>query len=270
MSLPFAVSIATLGLVQAVLVALPQGRGAPGWARGLGGRWWAVVPAGSIVVVIGVVELESSSALWLSYLALVAVPPLAAVALGWLVHGARPGWALAAIPLFVLAWAARGALAGETAALALSGLACVTLGWLLASAVPARWLRWGVYAMATVDAVFVAADLLQGPNAVLTAATPAGGLPSLQSVHLGAAQMGFGDLFIAAVVGSLLAADGPQTPIYGGFEAHRQWVGAGLVAGLALGFDLLFFAVGTLPATVPVAAALALTWRSPREGLAQL
>jgi hypothetical protein len=37
---------------------------------------------------------------------------------------------------------------------------------------------------------------------------------------------------------------------------------------LALAFDLLFFAVDTLPATVPVAVALALvTWRSPTEGL---
>ncbi len=261
MSLPFAVSIAVLGVVQAVLVALPRARPVPSWLVGFGSRWWALVPALSIVVVIGVVNFYSDSATALTYLALVAVPPLAAAALGWLVHGARPGWALAAVPLFALAWAAKGALAGEAAALALSGLACIALGWLLASVVSAYWLRLGVYAMAAIDTWFVTADLLQSPNAVLTTAAPAAGLPRLQAVHFGAAQMGFGDLFIAALVGCLLArseqpADGPETSTIWTFQARRQWIGAGLVAGLALGFDLLFFAVDTLPATVPVALAL--------------
>jgi hypothetical protein len=73
--------------------------------------------------------------------------------------------------------------------------------------------------------------------------------------------MGFGDLFIAALVGCLLAAqqprvDGPESGPYLRFEAHRQMVAAGLAAGLALAFDLLFFAVDELPATVPVAVAL--------------
>jgi hypothetical protein len=256
----FAASIAALGLVQAGLVALPAARPAPGWLGGFGSRWWALVPAFSIVVVIGVVNFYAGSATALTYLALVAVPPLAAAALGWLVHGARPSWALAAIPLFALAWAAKGSLAGEAAALALSGLACIALGWLLVSVVPAYWLRLGVYAMAAIDTWFVTADLLQGPNAVLSVAAPAADLPRLQSVHFGAAQMGFGDLFVAAVVGCLLAnpADGPIRQGHLDVSAHRQWVGAGLVAGLALGFDLLFFAVDTLPATVPVAMALAL------------
>jgi hypothetical protein len=260
MRLPFAVSIAVLGVVQAGLVALPRARRRPEWIERLHSPWWALVPALSIVVVIGVVNFYSGSAMALTYLALVAVPPLAAAALGWLVHGARPGWALATIPLFVLAWAAKGSLAGETAALALSGLACVALGWLLVSVVPAYWLRLGVYAMAAIDTWFVTADLLQGPNAVLTTATPGAGLPRLQAVHFGAAQMGFGDLFIAALVGCLLAnpADGTQSRHIGRFRSRRQLVGAELVAVLALGFDLLFFAVDTLPATVPVAVALAL------------
>lgn len=219
------------------------------------------MPAGSIAVVIGVVELESDSARWLSYLALVAVPPLAAFALGELIHGSRLVWAWAALPLFALAWAVPDALVGEAAATALSGLACIALGWLLVSAVPGHWLRLGVYAMAAIDAIYVSADLLQGPNAVLNAAAPAASLPALQSIHLGSAVMGFGDLFVAALVGCLLAqpfADGTKTCHIGTFEAHRQWVGAGLTLVLALGFDLLFFAVDTLPATVPVAVALAL------------
>jgi len=260
----FAVSISILGLVQAALVALPRSP-PPLLPRSLRlrSRWWALVPAGSIVAVIAVIELDSGSATALSYLALAGVPPLAALALGALVRRARPAWALAAVPLFALAWASPGSLAGEAAATALSGLACVSLGWLLVSVVPAFWLRLGIYAMAAIDTYVVASDLLQGPNAVLSTAHPAAGLPRLQAVHLGSAAMGFGDLFVAALVGCLLAApaDGPLSGDIDRLEAHRQWVVAGLVAGLALGFDLLFFAVDELPATVPVAVALALTQR---------
>jgi hypothetical protein len=252
--MPFAVSIAILGLVQAALVALPAPRSRPAWIGRLGSPWWTLIPALSITFVIAIVELDSDSATWLSYLALVAVPPFAALGLGALVRGSRPSWALAAVPLFALAWASPGSLAGEAAATALSGLACVSLGWLLVSAVPALWLRLGVYAMAVIDAWVVASDLLQGPNAVLNAAAPAAGLPRLQSVHFGSALMGFGDLFAAALVGCLLAANRP-----------RQLEAALLVAVLALAFDLLFFAVDELPATVPVALALALVqWTRAR------
>src|SRR6188472_2176876 len=154
----FPVSIAILSLLQAVLVALPQARPAA-WAESLRSPWWAVIPAGSIIVVIAIVAATPGSATVLSYLALIACPPLAALALGWLIRGSQPPWALAVIPLFALAWASRGALAGESAAAAISSLACVTLGWILASSVPGPWLRWGIYAMATIDAIFVAAEL---------------------------------------------------------------------------------------------------------------
>lgn len=254
----FGVSIAVLSAVQAALVALPRAWHFA-WLERFRSPWWALAPALSIVVVIGIVAWEGESATALSWLALIAVPPFAALALGWLVHGARPELVAAVPPLFLIAWAAPGALIGETAATALSGLGCIGLGWLLASVAPARWLKWGIYAMAAVDTWFAAADLLQGPNAVLTAAAPST-LPSLQVVHFGAAVMGFGDLFVAATLGCLLAlpADGPKADAYRPLSARRQLVGAGLVLALGLGFDLLFFAVDTLPATVPVALALAL------------
>jgi hypothetical protein len=261
----FAVSISILSLAQALLVALPRPRRFA-WLDAFRSPWWALVPALSIVVVIGIVALESESATALSWLALVAVPPFAALALGWLVRGGEPAWAAAVVPLFALAWAAPDALIGEAAATALTALGCVGLGWLLVSVAPGRWLKLGIYAMAAIDTWFVAADLLQGPNAVLSAAAPAE-LPRLQVVHFGAAQMGFGDLFAAAVLGCLLAipADGPKRGAGLPFSARRQRRGALLVAVLALAFDLLFFAVDTLPATVPVALALAvLEWRDRR------
>lgn len=246
--MPFWLSIGLLGLLQAVLVALPRPLPPLPWGLAeMRSPWWALVPAGSIAVVVAAIELEPGAADLLTWLALLTVPPLAAVALGALLRGSRPWWAAAAVPLFALAWAAEpGSLAAEASATALTGLACVSLGWLLASAVPAPWLRAGIYAMAVLDACLIAADLLQGPNSVLSAAAPAE-LPRLQAVHFGSAAMGFGDLFAAALVGCLLAS-----------ERRLQTQAAALVAVLALSFDLLFFAVDSLPGTVPVALALAI------------
>lgn len=243
--LPFWLSIGVLSLVQALLVALPKPPSTLLLNR-LRSRWWALVLPLSIVVVISAIALESASARFLTYLALVAVPPLAAAALAGLMRGGRPRLALLAIPLFALAWAAEGSLAGETAALALSALACVTLGWLVACLVPARWLKLGIYAMAAVDAYLVGSNLLQEPNAVLNAAAPVADLPRLQLANFGSALMGFGDLFIAAVLGALLASD-----------RRLQLQGAALAALVCPAFDLLFFWVDQTPATVPIALTLA-------------
>jgi len=57
--------------------------------------------------------------------------------------------------------------------------------------------------------------------------------------------MGFGDLFIAAVLGALLARD-----------SRLQARGAILAALLCCAWDLLFFVIDTTPATVPVALTL--------------
>lgn len=248
----FAVSIALLSLTQAALVAISRPRPLR-WAEALLSPWWAVLPPLSIAVTIAVVAAYSGSATALAYLALVAVPLLAALSLGWLIRGARPYLALFAVALFALAWASPGSLPGEAAATALTALGCVALGWLLVSVVPGRWLKLGIYAMAAVDTWLVVSDLLQGPNAVLSTAGPSA-LPHLQVIHLGSAQMGFGDFFVAATLGALLARSRP-----------RQLCGAALVAILALAFDLLFFAIDTLPATVPVAAALAVLDLSSRN-----
>jgi hypothetical protein len=52
-------------------------------------------------------------------------------------------------------------------------------------------------------------------------------------------------VFVAGVVGAVLAADG-----------IRQWPVALLVLCLAVAWDALFLVIDTVPATVPVAAAL--------------
>lgn len=249
----FPISIAVLSLFQAVLVALPRARAPFGWMPN--SPWWALVPAGSIAVVVFGIEAAPNSADLLAYLALATVPPLAAAALGWLLHGSRPWWALLAVPLFAIAWAAHGTLAAETAGTLLSGLACIALGWLLVCVVPARWLLLGIYAMALVDAVLIGAEVLQGPSGLLSAADPSG-LPRLQVLEFGTARMGFGDAFVAATAGCLLAA-----------SRRRQLECAALVAILGLSFDLLFFWLDTLPATAPIALALALVSAGGRSGL---
>lgn len=251
--LPFWLSIGVLSLVQAALVAAPKPP-LPTLLHRLQSRWWTLVLPLSIVVVILAIALDSASARFLTYLALVAVPPLAAAALAWLVRGARLELALLVLPLFAVSWAAKGSLGGHSAALALSALACVTLGWLIACAVPPRWLKLGIYLMAAVDAYLVGSDLLQGPNAVLNTAAPGAGLPRLQLAHFGSAVMGFGDLFIAATLGAVLAPD-----------RRLQLRGAVLAAIICLSFDLLFFAVDELPATVPIALTLAVLEFSRRR-----
>jgi len=263
--LPFWISIAALSLVQGALVAAP-GAGGLGALRRLRGRRWALIPPLSVIgFVFGARAAEQASAQGLTYLALVAVPVLAALALGWLAwnaHPPRPARALWVAPLFALAWADRGGLLGEAAALVLSALSCVSLGVLLAAVTPARWLAAGIVTMAVADTALVVADLLQRPNDALNAAHPVAGLPRLQSAVFGTAVMGYGDLFVAASLGALIA-------LTLGRRAQRG--AAVLAALLAVAFDLLFFLVDELPATVPVALTLIIVvlerrWRPARKG----
>ena len=121
-------------------------------------------------------------------------------------------------------------------------------------------MKLAIVAMAAVDAWLVISDLLAAPNNSLNVAAPVARLPELQRVVFGSAVMGYGDLFIAGLLGALLAG---RRPI------QRR---ASLVAAvLALLFNLLFFAVSELPATVPVAVALIVVeladWRSRRRGV---
>jgi hypothetical protein len=248
--LPFWISIGVLSLVQGASVALP-GAGGLGALSRLRGRRWALIPPLSVIGFVFLARAaENASAQGLTYLALVAVPLLAALALGWLAwnaHPPRPARALLVAPLFALAWANRGGLAGEAAALVLSVLSCVSLGVLLAAVTPPRWLAAGIVAMAVADAALVVSDLLQRPNDALNAAHPAAGLPQLQRAVFGSALVGYGDLFVAALLGALLAVTVGRS---------SQVRAAALAALLAVAFDLLFFFVDELPATVPVALTL--------------
>ena len=232
-------------VLQAAVVAAPRPVERVKWLERFRGRGWALVPIGSIVLVIFAIRYVSGTATGLTDLALVAVPILAAVALGWAMRGSRPLAALAAIPLFVLAWTSKNTLAGEAAGSLLSALSCVTLGVLLSAVTPPRWLKAGIVLMAAADVWLVTTDLLQSPNSVLVAAQPPAGLPQLQAEIFGRVTMGYGDLFVAALLGAVFAPD-----------VRRQRLAALATFVLACLFDLLFLALNELPATVPVALAL--------------
>jgi hypothetical protein len=249
MALGFVPSDAVMLAVQAVIVAAPRRPPEIPWIRQVSGPAWALIPIGSIIGVIFAIRFMSGTATGLTWLALIAVPVLAAVALGWADRGARWWMAGIAVPLFVVAWASKSTLWGQGAATLLSALSCVTLGWLLAAVTPPRWLKLGILAMCAADVWLVASDLLQTPNTTLTVAAPLPHsglhLPQLQSEQFGSVLMGYGDLFVAGLLGAVLAREGRRQ----GPMALLTWFLAGL-------FDLLFFVVNELPATVPVAAAL--------------
>jgi hypothetical protein len=257
-TLGFWLSDACLVVVQSALVGLPRGR-APArveaLARRLSGRGWAFVPLASILFVVVAIDAANATADGLTWLALVAVPPLAAAALGATMRGGRPPLAPLALPLFGLASWRRGTLLGEGAAMLLTALSCVTLGVLLASVAPLGWLKLGIVLMATVDAILVGAQLLQPANDVLNAAAPPAHLPQLQRALFGDAVIGYGDFFVAGVFGAIVAAEALAAGA-AGRRRDASWCWAFVVLAFALAFDALFFLVDVLPATVPVALAL--------------
>jgi len=240
----FAVSICVLSLVQAGLVAAPAAHEIPALARFRSG-WWAAVPAASVVGFVFGARALGGLADGLTYLALLAVPPLAAAGLGWGVRRARPRLAAGAVVLFALAWGDRQGLPGEAAGVALEALSCVTLAVALVAVCPRLLVKLGIVAMACVDSWLVISDLLAAPNGALNAAAPVAHLPQLQRVLFGGAVMGYGDIFIAALLGALLASC-----------ARLAWRASAITALVALSMDLLFLLVNELPATVPVALTL--------------
>jgi hypothetical protein len=252
-NLPFLASDGVLLCTQAALVALP-GRGIPQQLRRFAGPAWALILPLSIGVVVGAIALVPDVANALSWLALVAIPPGAALALGWAMHGARPAYALIAIPLLAIGWTNQTNLAGNLCLTALTALSCVTVGRLLAGLVPHIWLEAGIVAMAIVDSILVFSNQLQAPNEVLNTAVPAVGLPQLQYLAMPNASIGYGDVFVAGVLGGVLAVRRrPQVPV------------AILTLLLAIAWDFLFYVFDTLPATVPVALALLVSRASERS-----
>lgn len=252
MSLDFPLSSVCLCAAQAGTVALPCT--VPTRVR-VRKAAWALLPVASIVVTVAAVREAAGAAAMLTYLSLAAVPPLAALALARGVRWRNPRLALLVIPLFLLAWVRRDGLSGEVAAVVLSILACVTLAIVVTQLAPLRWLKVGIVLAALGDVAMIGAHYLQPAQDLLNFATPSFDLPAFQRVLLSGVVMGFGDFFVAALLGAVLAAEGRR----------YQDRAAVITFAIALVFDLLFIAIPVLPATVPVALALLLVERRARR-----
>ena len=238
------IGIGILNATQALLVLLPSA-GIPAWLSRFKTKLWALIAPVSIAVVVAAIALVPEVADGLTWFALLLVPPGAVLALGWAMRGAKPVYGLIAVAAFVVALIDVDSPTGEAAAALLTALSCITVGRLLAGLVPAPPLKLGIVAMAVIDFILVFGNQLQGPNATLNAAVPAPGLPQLQFLDVTWARMGYGDVFVAGLLGGILAA-----------ERKRQAPAALLVFGLCCAWDLLFLHFNTLPATVPIGVAI--------------
>lgn len=251
--LPFWASDLVLLAVQAALVLVPS-PAIPGLDRLRRSRVWAWVLPASLGLTVALLAVLPGAAPVYTYLALLGCPIGAALVFSG-GRRRRAGLALLAPALLAIAWARQDALSGQAAALTLTALSAVPLAAILNRVAPALAIKAGIVAMAVLDAVLVFSNGLQQPNDVLNAAAPAAHLPRLQLADFGAAIMGYGDLFIAAVLGAVLAT-----------RARRRRAAA-LTLGLAVAFDALFFVVDVLPATVPVALALLVDEAWERRGI---
>ena len=157
-----------LTLAQAACIALPAA-GVPLWLQRFRSGLWALILPVNIAIVVVAIAVIPTTADVLTWVALLLIPPGAALAFGWAMRGARP--------------------------------------WLAVLAAPLLLLKAGVVAIAASDAYLVFSGQLEAPNAVLVAAAPGLGLPQLQSAGFGNAGLGYGDFFAAAVVGAILAAE---------------------------------------------------------------
>ena len=206
--LPFWISIALLSLAQGAIVALA--------ARPLGApalRAPARPPLGAHPAAVGRRlrassrgAAEHASAQGLTYLALVAVPLLAALALGWLTPGARPLRALLVPALFALAWADRGGLAGQAARAGALGAqlrrARRAAGARHAAALARRRAssRWPLPTPR-----WSSPTCCSAPTTRSTPRTRRPGCRGCRARSSGSAVMGYGDLFVAARSAALLA-----------------------------------------------------------------
>jgi hypothetical protein len=233
-----------LDAAQALCVALPAA-GLPALLLRLGGRGWALVAPLSVVATVVAITVAAASADVLSWIALLLVPPGCALALGWAAHGARPWMAVLVVPMLAAALVAPDDPLGRLGRLALIVGSCVTLGRLLSGATPLALLKAGVFAMATIDAVFIFGDFFGDQNAQFNAAVPAGDLPRLQVAEIGEVSTDYGDFFVAGLVGGILAV-----------ERRPQVVAAVATFVAAQAFNQLFLVVDSLPGTVPPALVL--------------
>jgi hypothetical protein len=190
-----------------------------------------------------------SLATGLAVLAAIATPVLAGIAVVAVVHGRHRVLLLVPPALAVAALAGTG-LAAQLAASLLTALGCLTLGAAVVRLTPARWLKLGVLCMCAVDVLLLALGVGQPAAAILSNAL-SGSRPMFDHAQLGRMTTDYPDLFLAAVLGGIVAGRAVQ---------HRA---AALVAILAAASGGFFAVAEILPATVPLVLVLVLVELAP-------
>ena len=172
------------------------------------------------------------------------VPPLALLGALHVRRAALP-LALVSPLLWVLVWRLPASPWTALAADLLIVLAAVSLGRLTGLLAPKAALVVGVVVAATVDVWQVAEGQVQPVARALGQAIPPQGLPDLQQLTLAGASMGWGDAYLAALAGAIVACS---------LRASLAAALGTLLGGLGLG--LLFAVTDLLPAPVPVVVGL--------------
>ena len=196
-----ALAYLVLCLAQAGTVELPDR--SPRLPGRLHGRGWSLLPP--LAVAAGALALAVLPAAAARATALAAVAtPLCALAAPLLACGARRRVLLAAVALALpAAFLPAGSLAGDVGRVTLIALACSTLATLLAAVTPPRALEAAIVFVAAADVVLVAqrADVARGA-APARGRTPRSACRALQEAALGSGDLGWGDLFLAALLGA--------------------------------------------------------------------
>ena len=240
--MPYGWEYATLVALQALVVALVRDpAGLPRIARHPLVGLLPLVAIGGLVVVLGAVPEAVGVA---TDLAAFAVPPLALFAALHVRRWAVP-IAIASPVLWIVAWRAPASAWTDLAGDALIVLAAAALGRLTGWIAPRPALVVGVLLATAVDIWQVLTVQVAPVAQALAAAAPPRGLPALQQLELAGASMGWGDAYLAAIVGAIVAASVRATAVA---------TVVTLIAGLALG--LLFGVLDLLPATVPPAVGM--------------
>ena len=243
MDLPFTTNFVVLCAVQAVAVLAP--RPSPAWARVRVRPVWGLLPLagiGGVVVFMGNVDGAAERAV---DLAAVATPLLAV--LGLLALRLRP--AAVAVPLlYWVAWQHPGTRAADLSVDALIVMACATLAWGTGIIAP-RWaLAVGIVITTVVDVVQILNHDLQPVAEALSRAEPPRGLPRLQEARFAGASMGWGDVYLAGLLGVLAGA-----------RLRRAAVAGAVLFVVAVLYGFTFLVLDVIPATVPVTAAMLVT-----------
>jgi hypothetical protein len=211
-------------------------------------RWLLiVVPAAAVTAATFLPRVAAVLAVSLSSLALALVPPLAVLGIGWAMRWRV--WRLVPFiaPLLAAAWVTPESTLGRAAALLLVLLSCVGLAALVVAIVRSMVVKLGIALWAAADLSLALAHGLERASRAITEAAPAIGPEhlQLQYVVIGTSSMEYADLFVAAMLGAVLAA-----------QRRNRGPAALLVATLGMSLGAFLLVTNVLPATVPVAAAL--------------